>query len=364
MPIQTGLINNVIYFYSFICVALLVFNILYIFSSKGKNVRRRRRAVRWETELRAAFAQITKADNLPEGHNARLIAGLRRISGLLAFYDALQSVVPEQTPAVRARYLALTEPALFPLADRYRRRPPMERAFFAYVVGAYHPDGSGQRSRLSEVLLTYLPDATVYCRENVLRALYALGDAKAVEQAFLQFQDKHWYHYPRLLSDGLATFTGDRAALARRLWAVGRDWDAPLMVAVIQFMTLLPEDLSDLMLPVLEGGQGETRFAAIRYFQRHVTDTARPGLLALTRDGDYAVAACAALAAYPGQDTRAVLKDALRSRNWYVRRNAATALAAQGLSEEERAALCASDDRYAREMMEYVLTLPKGGKGA
>ena len=65
--------------------------------------------------------------------------------------------------------------------------------------------------------------------------------------------------------------------------------------------------------------------------------------------------AARALRSYPGEETKQTLIKALRSRNWYVRQNAAASLVDMDLSQKEIKALCSDEDRYAREMFIYVL---------
>ncbi len=103
----------------------------------------------------------------------------------------------------------------------------------------------------------------------------------------------------------------------------------------------------------------ETRFALVRYFRRHAVPCARPVLLQLVkgetaRDRELAIAAAASLASYPDDETRQVLKEALRSPNWYVRQNAARSLKILGMTWEETG-IDSGKDRYAVEMLEYIL---------
>ena len=56
----------------------------------------------------------------------------------------------------------------------------MEQAFFAYVIAAFHPAIGDRQSPLLECLLNYLENSTVYSRENILNALYALGSIQTV----------------------------------------------------------------------------------------------------------------------------------------------------------------------------------------
>lgn len=338
-------INTVIYFYIFICVSLLIFNVLYILRSKGRSRREMNRIRAWQQRI----------ENEPPDP-AYIERKLRRIGELTAFHAAVEPKLSEE--GMQA-YLTACHESFRMLAVHYRHRPAMERAFFAYVVAKYRFPGMDS-GRLAVLLLEFLEDSTVYCRENVLQALYALGNAGAVEQVFRMLDEREWYHHSKLLSDGLTTFAGDRAALAARLWDSGRDWNENLKVAIVQFAANVTDQMAEPFAEALAVADvpEDLCFALIRYFGKFPTEGVKPVLLKLAREGIHqggpAIAACQALAHYPGRDTEETLREALSGRNWYVRRGAAQALLALEGVEAIRAAAEQSEDRYAKEMLDYV----------
>lgn len=344
-------INSVVYFYIFICVALLVFNILYILRTEGRTRKEQRRIRAWEALLEREIASDGPDRRFLDGARRRL----RRVSELTAFNAALeeQADCPARQAFVDGCY------DIFPgLALHYQRRPSMERAFFAYVIARYPSEKGGER--LPALLLEFLDNSTVYCRENVLQALYALGSAGGVEQALRLFSERGWYHHSHMLADGLTGFRGDREELAVRLWQESRDWDENMRSAVVQFAANVTDRLQEPFRQTLADPDAplEVRFAIIRYFTRRVMPEVKPLLLEMVRremhSGETAIVASSALARYPGDDTLAVLEAALLSRNWYVRHNAAVSLLALGDETSAYEAAERVGDRYAREMLDYV----------
>ena len=215
-------------------------------------------------------------------------------------------------------------------------------------------------------MLSYLEDSTVYCRENVLHALYALGRPQALEHAFEILNQRGWYHNPKLIADGMASFTGDKTALVLRLWKHRGEWEESLNVGTVQFaMSLTDPALDEAFYQALDAEvlTTEVRFALVRYFQRHPYEPVRHVLYRLldtqdAQDSQLAVAAAAALQLYPGEDTRQHLKQALHSRSWYVRHNAASSLNRLGITPEDMEEIRQSGDRYALEMLQYVIEPP------
>lgn len=251
----------------------------------------------------------------------------------------------------------------------------MERAFFACIIQSWAAGSREGREVFLAPMLAYLEDSSVYCRENVLRALYTLGSPEAVARAFDYISSRQWYHHPKLISDGLLEFCGtDREAMAAYLWKHCQSWAENFAVAVVQFAANLPDRPS--------GGLGETfycalvdvktpqelRFALLRYFRRHKDARVRQFLLELMADpqGEAAglkIVAASVLAEYPGQDTKDALIGALGSPNWYVRQNAALSLRQLGMTAQDRARIYESNDQYAIDMIRYITKeTPQGGE--
>lgn len=344
-----------IYFYIFICISLLAFNVMYIAGSKGRNRSQEKRTLYWEQLMDSLLNRLEKTNALPEGHGVMLVRRFSDIRELMAFMNAAELRMDH--PMMR-RYLNLCHDSFQELALIYKTRPAMERAFFAYVIAQCKPGAGREHDLLAELLLEFLEDSTVYCRENVLQAFYALGNAGAVEKALSRFHENGWFHHTNLLSDGLTAFQGDREALAKRLWAASQNWDETLQAAVVRFAANVTDAMQEPFLEALADSATpeETKFALVRYFQRRPFEKAYPVLCAMAGSSDNggpAIAACSALAKYPGEETVAVLSRAVCSRNWYARRNAADSLIRLGVSEQTLGELT-ENDRYAREMLEYV----------
>ena len=353
-------ISFFINFYMFICVALLAFNIAYILRTK-KKTRRQLRAERfWTAAIEHECRRLERGQACTEAHARLMQKRLTQIIELLAYQEAVLITSARRGQVLTQKYLDAFHHSFFLLALEYSHHPAMERSFYAHLMARYHPDRDHSANRLAEVMLTYFDNSTVFCRENVFHALYALGCPSAIEQAFSRMNQQNWHHHARLLSDGLAGFYGDREQLAWRLWRRCETWMDPFQVAVVQFASGISDSFCSVFLEaLLDPAVGtERKFALIRYFQRRVYPPAKPVLLDILKQEDstgLAIAAATALSFYPGEDSVSALKQALRSRNWYIRRNAAASLVHFGITYSDAADLRAQGDRYAAEMLEYML---------
>lgn len=348
-------VRTVIYFYIFICIVLLVFNLLYIFRSSSVKRRQQRRIKNWSKYL-DSFEEGT-----PVWDSDELLRRMKNIQELMAFHAAIE-VKNQALPVAATVFFRMNHSTILELAKQYGKKPAMEQAFFAYVIAAFYPPVGDQRTPLLEILLSYLDNSTVYSRENVLGALYALGNIQAVEHAFILMSQRGWYHDSRLLSDGLNRFQGEKETLANRLWDSRKQLAECFQVGTIRFAEMLNGDgFAEVFLRALETEQlpTETQFTLVRYFRHHAVPYAKQMLLQLLNEDTggkqgLAIVAASSLVSYPDSETQQALKDALRSHNWYVRRNAAQSLKALGVTWEE-AQIDLDGDRYGTEMLKYIL---------
>lgn len=348
-------VEMLIYAYMFICVSLLGFNLLYIASAGGKKRRQVRRTRRWEREIRTQM----NADRVSDQHLKKMERKLRRINTLIAYQTALETIQSEGKTQQVETYLLQTGRCFQALAAVYAGRDSMERSYFAWVLAEDRPNWR-EKHMICEIMMGYLEDSTVYCRENVLRALYGFGSVDAVEQALQFMEDREIFHHPKLLSDGLAGFTGDKQQLAWRLWSHLDAWSAARMVATVQFAMGVSDAFCA---PFLQALQRQTldlevRLAILRYFRRYVYRPAAPLLrqYAAEHDGEeLAIVAASVLERYPGKETMQTLERALCSSNWYVRSNAAVSLIGLEIGQDEIDDIIHGPDRYAGEMLAYQL---------
>ena len=152
-------INYVIYFYMFICLTLLFFNIAYIFYQKRRKNIQKIRAMRWKKELESLWKEPDSRRQAFQVHKRRLRRKLKRTGQLIAYNSVMEECLG--TSGVSDYLEECYDDFLF-LAVEYGNREAMERAFFAYVVSLYYPYTGTPRKQMVNILLKYMDDATVY----------------------------------------------------------------------------------------------------------------------------------------------------------------------------------------------------------
>lgn len=352
-------INYVIYFYLLTCIFLLIFS---IFNELFAKLQDWIKIKRIKTYYNLIMEECDKVDNkiyFSSKHNEFLVNNLDNTNKLLAYIEAVDKIKLKNEKLVK-QYLERYSKSFYTLTLKYAKHNPMDRAFYAYVLATYRP--FNYDFRFSEILLKYLENSTVFCRENTLKAIYVLGNKRNVVRAFLVLRDNDWVHEKHLIVDNLMNFTGNKEDLVWDLWHYLDEWEESMQVAIVQFATKISDVFAESFLVALKNQDisVEVHFALIRYFTKWHYPRAQSTLLEIlseeyTGNKSLAVAAASAIGTYPGEESRKALLKALHSKNYYVRYNAAKSLDLLNVTDEEIELIIQSDDKYAIEMLNYVV---------
>lgn len=354
-------IDKVIYSYLFICFMLLLYNIIYITKSKRGKKKQDRNVRAWNKEIKRQLHKLNEGEPVEENHKVKLKKQLTNSNQLISYVRSLDNLREKGVKV--EKYLRENYVVIQGLAYQYSKKESMDRAFFAYFIFKNPPQDGKEYTPLIEILISFMNNATVYCRENVLNALYALGNCQGVENAFQIINDNQWFHHRKLLSDGLMTFKGDKDELAERLWNYRKKWDDNLMVSVIQFITSNLNNFDDRFLAVLKAEETsvEVKLAIMRYYRKYYYEQAKPILIDFLKkenkvDENLKIVAASVLERYPSEETLEILKTALHDSNWYLRYNAASSLVNLNVDIRKLRDVLGGTDRYAKEILTYMIS--------
>lgn len=350
-------IKVLMYIYLFICFSLLIYNIGYIINLKIEKRKQYKHCLFWQNKIQLQLNYLKVHQQIEDTHHKLLTKKLIKTKELLAFIEALEILKKEQLFNI---YIENIYTDWQFLALKYAKKDNMNKAFFAYVIATYPPVSKNDFSLIIQILLSYFNNSTIYCRENVLNALYALGNVQAVENALQMINDNHWFHHQKLLADGLAKFNGDKEKLMAKLWSHLNDWDENIMISIIQFINQCDGPYQETFLPVLQSDhtQLEIRLAIIRYYRRHIHPPVKTVLQAFLDDPkineSILIVSTFAIDQYKDEKTILLLKKCLHHHNWYIRYNAARSLFNLHISLESLHDILTGKDRFAKEIIEYI----------
>lgn len=360
-------INNLLFLYIFICITLILFNSAYMLLSNYNKKKKNKHINWWKKSIVNQINILNQGNSIELKHKILLEKRLLNSEHLIAYVLALDEL--REIGINTKTYIFENYTSIVVLANKYKGQEVYERAFFAFFISKNPPCSGKEYNSLIEILLTYIDNSNMYCRENMLKALYKIGNLHSIENAFLLMNEHKHFHHNKLLSDGLMTFTGDKEALAKNLFGYFREWDDNILISVIKFITKSSDKFKDEFLLLLKEGnlKIDIHLAIIRYFRENTHEPVRQILIDYLKDENISddnikIVAASVLEMYPGDDTILVLKEALKDHNWYIRYNAAASLIRLNVSSKIIKEIFNADDLYAKEIIAYMEKLEREKK--
>lgn len=354
-------IEIMIYTYIAICVSMILYNIIYVFILKHRSRALVSDSEKLEKVLDEQIEILKKGGEISEKHKKFLCRKLDKTSGVTAFDKALESVFAKE-PEFCEKYLVDTFSVFETLTHRYISKDTVKIAYFPYILHKYNILKHHEGERLTSALFDLLISVNVYCRENTLKALYSMQRPDIVRKALKVIDTNLSFHHPKLITDGLMFYKGDKDELKTTLFTYFKDYSVQMRVNILNYFRFAAIKCDSEMLEMLknEKENREIRFSAIRYFEKFPSGDAEPVIFNLAenlenRTWEYQAIATSALKAYPGDTTFRILVKNLSSSNWHVRQNSAISCEKLGYTYQDLIGVFDGNDRYAREIMRYRL---------
>ena len=354
-------VEIMIYVYIAICVSMILYNITYVFILRHRARALASNSEMFEKMLRNQIDILKKGGEISEKHKKYLCRELDKTSGITAFDKALE-VLFEEEREVTEIYLVETFSVFETLTYRYISKDTLKIAYFPYILYKYNILKHYESERLTDVLMELLRSVNIYCRENALKALYSMQRADIVQRSLKVIDTNLSFHHPKLISDGLMFYKGDKEELKECLLDGFSDYSVQMRVNILNYFRFAGIRCDGKMLGILkdEKQNDELRFSAIRYFEKFPSEEAKTLILNFAenkenRTWEYQAISTSALKSYPGDETFRILVQNLSSSNWHVRQNSAVSCEKLGYTYLDLIGVFDGNDRYAREIMRYRL---------
>ncbi len=354
-------VELLIYIYIAVCVSLIAFNVVYGFRLRRTASRLEANTKQYDYEIRLQLMRLKSGQAIEERHKDLLYKKLKKTAELTAFDKGFEIIYNEKK-SLATDYLCGIYPVFIYLATEYRKKDKIQAAYLPYIISKYDILNRKELGLITALMFELLRSDSVYCRENALKAIYSTGKPKDVVNALMVLDSGGQFHHPKLISEGLFAFKGDRTELGKELWAVFEEFSVNMQVNVLNFMRFAGVRNDEKLLDILsdEKRHAELRYSAIRYFEKYYNEAALPMLHRFAENKEnypweYQAISSSALKSYPCERTKEILTANLSSSQWYVRFNSAESCEKLGLTYVDLIKVFDGNDRYAREIMRYTL---------
>jgi len=354
-------VEIMIYVYFAICVSMIAYNIVYVFILKHRN-----KAIVKDSEkigklISEQLSNIEQGLGVSEKHKKYLCKILEKTAYITAFDKALEDMYSSR-PQIVEKYFYETYSVFEYLTRRYMGKDTIKIAYFPYILDKYNILLHDKDGEVTRILMDLLRSVNIYCRENSLKAIYSTKNEKLAVDALKIIDKNLTFHHPKLICDGLLTFSGDRDKLRDCLLQSFDAFSIQMKLNILNFFRFGNVRCDDVMLSLLrsEKTDSEIRFSSIRYFEKFPNEEARHIIQCIAenlegRSWEYQAIASSALKSYPDDVTFRILVSNLSSSNWHVRQNSAISCEKLGYTYHDLINVFDGNDRYAREIIRYRL---------
>lgn len=352
----------VVYIYLAVCILILFYTLFFIFYQWYDKKRQIKYEQKYISMILKELDVLKENFYIDRKHIEILKRQLRNVNKLIAFENALIELGNREDLPL---YLAQLERAIKSLTRQFQNRKQMEQAFLASFIAEFAAKGSWHDPAIYKTLVSYLDDATIFLRENVLLATYQQPDPKWIISVFHYLSENNLFHHPKLIQDGLLNYPYNSDQLIDELWKNHESFKQSVLLGLIGYITFKTDRYKEIFYHELQKEELdiEVKIRLIRYFKRHHYPDVEPLLISFAKDpqDEIRIVTVQSLSEYRSEQVLSTLKEALKDSNYYVRRNASESLLSMGISEDEVLDILTGDDRYAKEMLRYQLN-QKGGK--
>ncbi len=352
-------IETMMYIYIAICMSLIIFNCVYIFVMRRVASKIDKSTDLYDREINAQLERIKSGINVSERHKKLLYKKLKKTSELTAFDKSLEKIYNEKNEEA-VSYICEIYSVFMYLATEYQKKDEIKAAYLPYIIGKYKILSRKDVAFIADFMVELLTSKNVYCRENAIKAIYSMGNSEYVIRVLRIIDNKKIFHHPKLITEGLFEYSGDKSELAEKIWNVFGEFSVKMQVNILNFFRFAGLKNDEKMYKILvdEKQDCELRYAAIRYFEKFPSDKALPIIYKFARNKEgyfweYQAIATSALKSYPSEETEKILEENLSNSNWYVRYNSAECCEKLGYTYTDLINVFDGNDRYAREMLRY-----------
>lgn len=314
----------------------------------------------YEEEVKDEINRLKTKKRISEEHILLMQKELKKTSNLYILEDILTEQ-REKKPENVEKYCIAISPLFQILINEYKEKDSVQKAYFMHVLLEFPSLMQNDDNSINYAMMHFVFDKSIYARENAMLFFYRKGLEHPVVNSLKKISKRNLHYSSKLLTDDLLTFTGNEKSLISLLLAEFNELKENFQVAIINYIRLNDADKKEDIYQKLISRKYEknVELAMIRYFSNNKYDPIVNFLTTIMKDKDmfsseYRIVTASTLKTYDSKETRKLLVNGLCDKNFYVRKNSAVSLSKMDVSMEELKNAMKVEDKFAREMLEYV----------
>lgn len=342
--------NLFIEIYIILCVALLIFDLVFLAAKNFKNYEFYPRNPAFEERLRREILQRRETGSFSDSFTKELPRLLEKTKNLITLQTELEKD-PEASEWFRTTVYALIE--------TYQKKTDYEQAYYLYFISTFDYSKEPVSASFSEHLMSFLDSKSLYTFSNTMNVLYRIGQVNLMVMAIDKADERGKFYHKKLLLDGILASNIDLEELTVKLVGRFRQYSPHMQDCILDVFRMGKGDASGLCMELIQDTDTDeqVRYSAMRYFIKHPAPQSREFFLNILENESSVwieqMLAIQGLSRYDDNEVYHAIKRKATSYHWHVRTNAVEYLHRQGISREELSDILRTQDKYASEALLY-----------
>lgn len=349
--------------YFVLCIALLVFDIVFLAMKNHKIDAFMPRNTTFEKKLREEILLRRETGAFSAHFTAELPSLLGQTKNLISLHAEM-----ERDTEVTNWFQGY----VYEQVDTYANKRDYEQAYYAYVISTLDFAEHTLPADFAGKFLAFLDSKSLYVFCNTMDALYQCGEVHLLLTALNKVNERSRFYHKKLLVDGLLGAKTDRAQLYDAIIEQFDSYEPYLQDCLLDVFRMSNYDVSALCQKILQSKDAEeqVRYSAMRYFVKHTSAFSREYFLSCLADEEAPwvkqMIAIQGLSEYDDSEVHQAIVGKFTSPHWHVRSYVTDYLYRHNLSREEMTELLKLQDKYAddallyryredREMTEFIM---------
>ncbi len=277
---------------------------------------------------------------------------------LIAFDRFINSEISEDE---LNKFMFEISPVFGYIIKKYKSQNDIYKAYLCYLLSEFSVNIENKNSILN-FLVEECSSNSIYCSMIAIGGLVKIGDSNSIIDGFLVLSKKENMLQPKLVTEVLNSFKGDKIVLSDKLMENFDGFCEYVKVGIVNFLKENTEKYSNRLLMILQNESSiELKYAILRYYGKNKYDLALDYLLSLgniyydAKEWGYVSVICYALRIYDKAKVKDFLLKCCCSPNWEARERACQSIIFM-FNDESINMVDNLNDKFASEMIRYQLS--------
>lgn len=280
---------------------------------------------------------------------------------IIALENAFSELYNQNKSNIVNKYLVNNSDYIETILKKYSTKSSIKKAFILHFVVLYYSELKNEKKIVDIILSDYLLENSQYCTANALKIIFKIGSEDDILKTILLLDKNMKKYCSKSLIEIMHSYKGNKEILCEKFMEKINILNEFFQVVIIEFIADSSNSFNEKVFLLWTYTENkEVKCSIIKYFGRHYYEPAQEFLINVLEEHnlenwEYLILSAKSLYNYKTKETVEALKKSLTSPNWYIRKNSAETLI--GIIGKAEISIFKKEiqDKYAREMIEYVL---------